>query len=106
MKFEEKIVRVLVDKIIEIAKERNFNEEEAKRFVEDFVQGVFADGFKLMSDGMISRLVQQVPEMIEQERGLRAVFEQRLYVRWKQALDLFDATVILTREVGERFLKK
>jgi Family of unknown function (DUF5677) len=44
--------------------------------------------------------------MIEQERMLQTAFEQRLQARWEKALDLFDSTVILTREAGERFSKK
>ncbi len=102
MSLEEKIAQALLKKIAQIAEERHLNEEEIKNLIDVSV----TDGIRAMSDGMVSRLVQQIPEMIKQERDLQAAFEQRLYARWSKALDLFDATVILTREAGERFLQK
>jgi hypothetical protein len=106
MNLEEQIAQTLLKKIAQVAEERHLSEEEIKNLIDVFVKAAFTDGISAMSDGLVSRLVQQIPEMIEQERGLRKTFEERLYERWKEALDLFDATVILTREVGERFLKK
>ncbi len=106
MNLEEKIAQTLLEKIAQVAEERHLNEEEIKNLIDVSVKATFTDGIRAMSDGMVSRLVQQIPEMIEQERSLQTVFEQRLYARWSKALDLFDATVILTREAGERFLRK
>lgn len=106
MSLEEKIAQALLKKIAQIAEERHLNEEEIKNLIDVSVKAALTDGIRAMSDGMVSRLVQQIPEMIKQERDLQAAFEQRLYARWSKALDLFDATVILTREAGERFLQK
>ena len=106
MNFEEQIAQTLLKKIVQIAEERHLNEEEIKNLMDISVGAALTDGIRAMSDGMVSRLIQQIPEMIKQERELQVAFEQRLYARWSNALDLFDATVILTREAGERFLQK
>ncbi len=90
----------------QVAKERNLDEEEVKKYVQAAVRAAFPEGVKALADGMTAQLTRQIPEMIEQERTFQAAFEQRLYQRWQKALDLFDATVILTREAGERFFKK
>ncbi len=106
MNLEEHIAQTLLEKIAQVAEERHLSEEEIKNFIDVSIKAALTDGIRVMSDGMVSRLMQQIPEMIEQERTLQTAFEQRLYARWSKALDLFDATVILTREAGERFLKK
>lgn len=106
MNLEEQIAQALLKKIAQIAEERHLNEEEIKNLIDVSVEAALTDGIRAMSDGMVSQLVQQIPEMIKQERELQVAFEQRLYVRWNKALDLFDATVILTREAGERFLRR
>jgi hypothetical protein len=106
MTFEEEIAQTLLEKIAQIAIERHLSEEEINNLIDVSLKEVFTDGIKTMSDGMVSRLMQQIPEMIEQERERRSAFEQRLHACWNKALDLFDATVILTREAGDRFLKK
>lgn len=106
MTFEEEIAQKLLEKITQVAIERQLNEEEINDLISVSVEKVFNDGIKAISNGMVSQLAQQIPEMIEQEREHRTAFEQRLYTRWNEALDLFDATIILTREAGDRFLKK
>jgi len=103
---EEKIVHLVLKKVAEVAKERNLDEEGINTYVETVVRTASTEGVKYMADEMTAYLARQIPEMIEQERTLRTAFEQRLYERWQKALDLFDATVILTREAGERFLTK
>ena len=106
MDLEEQIAQTLLEKIARVAEERHLSEEEIKHLIDVSIKAVMTDGIRGMSDGMVSRLIRQIPEMIKQERDLQAAFEQRLYARWGKALDLFDATVILTREAGERFLQK
>ena len=106
MNLEEQIAQTLLEKIAQVAEERHLSEEEIKNLIDVSIKAALTDGIRVMSDEMVSRLMQQIPEMIEQERNLQTAFEQRLYARWSKALDLFDATVILTREAGERFLKK
>src|SRR6266566_1727942 len=106
MTFEEEIAKTLLEKITQVAIERQLNDEEINNLIDVSVKKVFTDGIKAMSDGMVSQLAQQIPEMIEQERERRTAFEQSLYARWNEALDLFDAAIILTREAGDRFLKK
>ncbi len=106
MGLEEQIVQTLLKKIAQVAEERHLGEEEIKNLIDVSVKATLTDGIKAMTDGMVTRLMKQIPEMIEQERALQTAFEQRLYARWNKALDLFDATVILTREAGERFLRK
>ncbi len=106
MDLEERIAQTLLKKIAQVAEERHLSEEEIKNFIDASIQAALPKSIKAMSDGMLSQLMQQIPEMIEQERTLQTAFEERLYVRWGKALDLFDATIILTREAGERFLKK
>lgn len=106
MDLEKQIAQTLLKKIAQVVEERHLSEEEIKNLIDVSVKAAVTDGIKGMSDGMVSQLIQQIPEMIEQERTFRTAFEQRLYEHWSKALDLFDATVILTREAGERFLKK
>lgn len=43
---------------------------------------------------------------ISEQHDVRVGFEQRLYERWKQALDLFDLILIVVEEAGSDFLKK
>jgi Family of unknown function (DUF5677) len=104
--FEEQLANTVLEKTAHVAKERNLNEEEIKNLIDVAVKAAFTDGVEAMANGMTAQLTRQIPEIIEQERKLQATFEQRLYNSWQKALDLFDATVILTREAGERFLKK
>jgi len=90
MNLEEQIAQTLLKKFAQIAEERHLSEEE----ISDLIDVSFTDSIRAMSDGMVSRFVQQISEMIEQERGLRTDFEQRLYARWHEALDLFDAGIV------------
>lgn len=106
MSLEEKIAQAMLEKIAQVAEERNLNEEEINKLIEVSVEKTLPDGIKKMADTIVAQLMRQIPEMIEQERGLQIGFEQRLYQRWGKALDLFDAAVILTRESGENFLRK
>jgi hypothetical protein len=106
MNLEEQIAQTLLKKIAQIAEERHLNKEEIQNLINVSMEPALTHDMRAMSDNMISRLVQQIPEMIKQERERQVAFEQRLYERWSKALDLFDATIILTREAGERFLQK
>jgi hypothetical protein len=106
MNFDEQLANAILKKVAQVAEERNLDEEGIKTLIDTAVHAAYVDGPKVMADGMVKQLMQQIPEMVEQERTLRTAFEQRLQARWQKALDLFDSTVILTREAGERFSKK
>jgi len=106
MDFDEQIANAILKKVAQIAEERNLDEDGIKNLIDTAVNAAYVDGPRVMADGMVKQLMQQIPEMIEQERMLQTAFEQRLQARWEKALDLFDSTVILTREAGERFSKK
>jgi hypothetical protein len=43
---------------------------------------------------------QNMPERLVHERAKRAGFEERLYIRWKNALDLFEMIMFLVLEAG------
>jgi hypothetical protein len=103
MNFDEQLANAILKKV---AQERHLDEEGIKDLIDTAVHAAYVDGPKVMADGMVKQLMQQIPEMVEQERTLRTAFEQRLQARWQKALDLFDSTVILTREAGERFSQK
>ena len=106
MDFDEQVANIILNKVAQIAQEHNLDEEGMKNLTETVAKAVYMDGTKEWAANAVKHLIPQIPEMIEQEKVLRADFEQRLYARWKKALDLFDATIILTREAGERFIKK
>ena len=106
MDLEKQIANTVLKKIAKIAEEQHLGTEEIEKLMDGAVKTAVTDGLKTMVDALVPQLMQQIPEIVEQERTLRAGFEQRLYTRWQRALDLFDATVALTREAGERFLKK
>ncbi len=106
MNFDEQLANAILKKVAQVAQERHLDEEGIKDLIDTAVHAAYVDGPKVMADGMVKQLMQQIPEMVEQERTLRTAFEQRLQARWQKALDLFDSTVILTREAGERFSQK
>src|SRR5713226_6546698 len=42
-------------------------------------------------------------QSLDQERAKQNAFEQRLYQRWKKALDLFETVFILGRQIGDEY---
>jgi hypothetical protein len=87
----------------------------------DYVVGVTADA-PLMLDGdeervaaavraaidegsvtMAADLKRNMPRTLARHRADRIGFEARLYSRWLEALDLYEAILIATREIGEEF---
>jgi hypothetical protein len=100
MKLEENIIKTILEIIAKKAAEQELREEQISNFINVAVKAVTTDGLANASTLLADALRPQIPEMIARERDLQAGFEQRLYDRWKKALDLYEAIIILTRECG------
>jgi hypothetical protein len=57
-------------------------------------------------DAIFAEVKQKMPQRLAQERSVRAEFEERLYARWKRALDLFEMITLLTLEAEVSFSQK
>lgn len=106
MKLEERLMKRILEQIAKKAAEQQLNEEQITEMIDAAVKAITTDGLEKASGFLADTLRQQIPEMIAQERTMQEGFEQRLYDRWKKALDLYDAIVILTRECGEHYTKQ
>ncbi len=106
MKIEEIMMKTILEYVEKKALEEHLDEEQIKKLIDAAVKAVTTDGLKNASGILTDTLRQQIPEMVAQERALQAEFEQRLYDRWKKALDLYVAIDLLTRESGEVFVKQ
>jgi Family of unknown function (DUF5677) len=49
------------------------------------------------------KIKKKMRKVLAKERKKRAKFEKRLYLRWKKALDLFEAVFLLGRDSGAEF---
>lgn len=106
MKLEERLSQILLEKIKKKAIEQQLNEEQVNELIATTIKAATTDGIKNASTSLADTLKQQIPEMVAQEQTMRTGFEQRLYDTWKKALDLYDTTIILTREGGELYVKQ
>ncbi len=106
MGLEENLVKKILELVAQKASEQHLDEEQVLKLIETAVKAVWADGLEQASSFLADTLRQQIPEMLTQDRAIQTGFEQRLYNRWKIALDLYDATTILCRECGELFVKQ
>ncbi len=106
MKIEEIVMKTILEQVAKKAAEQQLNEEQIKKLMDAAIKTATTDGLKNASAFLADTLRQQIPEMVAQERAMQAEFEQRLYDRWKKALDLYDATDLLTRESGEAFVRE
>jgi hypothetical protein len=106
MKLEEIMMKTILEHVAKKATEERLNEEQIKKLIDTAIKAVTTDGLKNASGIVSDILRQQVPEMIAQECTMQEEFEQRLYDRWKKALDFYDAINILTRESGDTFVKQ
>lgn len=106
MDLDEKIAKVILERVTQITLEQNLDENAIKDAIRAAAKAVYTDGLKESSKLIASHLKQQIPDMLAQDRELQAGFEERLWTRWNSALQLFDAIVILTREAGELFYRK
>lgn len=106
MKLEERLMRTILEQVAKRATEEQLNEEQISELINTAVKAITTDGLEKASGFLADTLRWQIPEMIAQEHTMQEGFEQRLYERWKKALDLYDAIVILTRECGEHYTKQ
>ncbi len=106
MKLEDIMMKTILERVAKKATEEQLDEEQIKKLIDAAIKAVTTDGLKNASASLADTLRQQIPEMIAQERTMQEGFEQRLYDRWKKALDLYIAINLLTRESGEAFVKQ
>ena len=106
MKLEEIMMKTISEYVTKKAAEEHLNEEQIKKLIDAAIKAATTDGLKNASASLANTLRLQIPEMVAQERGMQEEFEQRLYTRWKKALDLYTAINLLTRESGEAFVKQ
>jgi hypothetical protein len=106
MKIEEIMRKTILEQVAKKATEEQLDEEQIKKLLDAAVKAATTDGLKNVSASLADTLRQQIPKMVSQEHTMQGEFEQRLYDRWRQALDLYYAITILTRECGEQFVKQ
>ncbi len=106
MKIEEIIMKTIFEHVEKKANEGQLDEEQVKELIDAAIKAATTDGLISISSFLADTLRKQIPEMVAQERALQEEFEQRLYERWKKALDLYDAVIMLTTECGELFVKQ
>ena len=106
MKLEERLKKTILEQVAKRAAEEQLNEEQINELIKTAIKAMTTDGLEKASSFLADTLRQQIPEMIVQEHTLQGEFEQRLYDRWKKALDLFEAIVVLTRECGDQYTKQ
>ena len=106
MSLEEDVMKIILEQVAKKAAEKQLDEEQVNKLINAAVKAITTDGLDDLSGSIASKLRQQIPEMIANERTFQKGFEQRLYDRWKKALDLYETIVILTRECGEEYVKQ
>jgi hypothetical protein len=106
MKLEERLMKTILEQVAKRATEEQLNEEQITELIQTAIKAMTTDGLENASGFLAKKLRQQIPEMIAHEHAMQEGFEQRLYDRWKKALDLYDAIVILTIESGEHYRKQ
>lgn len=99
-------LKTITENIAKKATEKELTEEEIQTYITTALNAVKTEGLEKASGVVVDKLRQQIAEMISQENEQQTEFEERLYARWKKALDLYDATLLLTRECGEIYLKQ
>ncbi len=62
--------------------------------------------FVIAAQRKANRAKQTMLQKLPQEREYRSGFEERLYQRWKQPLDLLEATILFLREEANTFISK
>jgi hypothetical protein len=106
MKIEEIMRKTILEQVAKKAAEEQLDEVQIKKLIEVAVKAVTTDGLTNASGVLTDSLRHQIPEMVAYLHDSQVEFEQRLYERWKKALDLYDAISLLTRECGEQFVKQ
>ncbi len=106
MKLQEIAIKTITELVKKKTIEEHLDEEQINKLIDKAVKTIMTDGLKSSSDALADTLRQQMPEMITYFHTMQEQFEQRLYDRWKNALDLYNAITFLTRECGELFAKE
>ncbi len=106
MRLEEAVMKTILEQVAKKVTEQQLDEEQVKKLIEAAIKAATTDGLKNASAFLADTLRKQIPEMVSQEREMREGFEQRLYDRWKKALDLYEAIVLLTVECGSLYKKQ
>ncbi len=106
MKLEDIVKKTILEQIAKMVDVQDLDEKQIHEFITNSLEEVTTDGIKRVSYVLTDALREQIPDMVTFERSQRKDFEQRLYERWKKALDLYDAIVMLTMEFGESFVKQ
>ena len=76
------------------------------RPVGDTLTQAMEQGFETITEERILDMQQRMPQIIAERRADRAGFEARLYARWRRALDLFEAIMVIAQESGQEFNQK
>jgi hypothetical protein len=61
MDFDEQIANAILKKVAQIAEERNLDEDGIKNLIDTAVNAAYVDGPRVMADGMVKQLMQQIP---------------------------------------------
>ena len=80
--------------------------DEGMSVNDQFIQNLVDGAIKSTATHLLADLKESAANKIAERQRMRLGFEQRLYERWRQALDLFDLILIVTEETGSDFLKK
>lgn len=106
MGIDEQIANAILGKVAQLAKERDLDEDGIKNQIDMAVKAAYIDGPKMIAGGIVRKLMQQIPEMVAQERTLQVAFEQRLQARWQdvEALASLHTLSSLVEEASRAFL--
>ena len=67
---------------------------------------VLQEGLHEFAHNIVASLRRDMPQLLAERRANRAGFESRLYARWRSAIDLFEAIVVVAQESGADFNQK
>lgn len=71
----------------------------------DRLNHVIVDTVKQFSPQFLNSLRENLPSQLEHNKASQADFEQVLYSRWKEGLDLLNMLVLLAKETGSNLLE-
>jgi hypothetical protein len=74
--------------------------------VDDLISTVVSQAIEDSAKGLVERLKQDAPGMLEHRRGWQAEFEKRLAEHWGPAFDLAEMVMKVAFEAGEFFYEK
>jgi hypothetical protein len=74
--------------------------------VDDLISTAVSQAIEDSAKGLVERLKQDAPGMLEHRRGWQAEFEKRLGEHWRPAFDLAEMVMKVAFEAGEFFYEK